>query len=736
MRLHSRALALTIGATCCVIGGCPPETGEPTPGTDTEISDARRLEILDEVDALIAAIDDDDFGVQNRKIVAQLLALPEITEAETDETGAIWARFTDGRLLGVHNDPDEDPLPPVTDEDLAKLGLTAKPVYAEPIPKADLAAKNIPTARVQIISGLHKSRRSAVPVVTQLFLAGGYELVPDGPKPSIEQWKNLGAAGFYLFEGHGTCFRNSAGQLEFAFLSDIPVNLDNELKLKQDLLDGAVFPVVNSRGHHKYALTRVFFDKYVQFSNESVVWFNSCCGGSTIARAFRDTCFAKGAGIYIGWDHTAKNIDVEASIYYVVIHTLGLNIDVTFTTSQGTIQFTPPPPTPPRRPFSFLTAFGPKAPNKPNQFPFTLTSGGRPYNESIGAACDADIGCTQVQSNLVAFGNSTLDPARTDFILAPSIQRMELDERTKTLTLYGLFDVDGSNRKVIAGGQEFTNAEWGEEQIVIRDFPTAAGGLVYVAHTSSTSSAEIRSNPRWLTKISEVNFTITTYMCTHPQPGEKHCGDDAIESCNRFDKHEFKNLTFRTDLGYGRDAPFDEPIFQGGHQNLMYATPAGASYSYSAGGTDNDSLNLRRSLESNGGIAHYAMPETAFVGIDSGVRENEFTCYFGVTTDASGARHAFFEPSVWIPDNLKFINSYPCADPPIDDQVSGVVDVGCNSCVIGDPSNTTRGNWDLPLNGGAGWGSVSGTVELGFDRIEYSASDPTITDWPDSQAPQ
>gem|GEM_PF-7010092 len=722
-------------------GDCPSDTNmmpgpvgsdTPDPLAEGGLSSARRIEILDEISRFMDGLGRNQMpGQQNQAIVDFLNALPDVQSAESDPTGAIWGRFSDGRLFGVYNEWDRNPLPPVTQEDLIANGFTKEPQRGEENEKRHTAARNIPGWSAQLITGLPEGSFTSVTVLERMFTNGGWILGTDGPRPSVEDFKLLGGAGFYYFEGHGTLFKNDEGAKEFGFVTAIPVNLNNDLQFSQELLDGSVYPIASSDGApSSYVITAQFIQNHVLFSDESVVWFNACCSASEPAQKFIDACFAKDAGIYIGWDASVQMGDAFAAAYQAVNVGLGLNATVNI----GGNTFLPQPPSPKQRPFSIQSAFNSVAPKKPNGPPFTNLTGtaGMGYGESVGVSCTSD-SCDEVPSKLTFLYNDSLPSERRAVGLSPSIRMLDIDEKEKRLTIYGEFDNDGFNRKVVVGGQTFLDAEWGTDKIVLNDFPEDLYGDVRVIYRSLFGDERQFSNRRWLTRISNVKISITEYEC-QSAGGGFYCGDPVERGCNRYETNTFSNMSFRADMGMGRDVAWREPRYQNGGQYPSYLMGSNASHTWSVGGQDRKPFNALEIWSDNSGSTSFVIPDLIFQGIDSGVGENEFSCYWGIYDADPDDLEMIIEPSAWVPDGLEIRIGSDCNGQ--EEYVSGVIDLGGNSVVYGDPGNTVSGNWRLPLNGGAGWSAINETYDDGDDMYEYSVSKPTIQAWPDANEPQ
>ena len=651
----------------------PVGSDTPDPLAENGLSSSRRSEILDEIRAFMDGLDRSQLpGMQNQAIVDYLLTLSDVQSAESDPTGAIWGRLSDGRLFGVYNEWDRNPLPPVTEDDLIANGFTKAPQRGEDRGKHDAVARNIPGWIAQIVTGLPANKHSATNVLERMFADGGWIIGTSGPRPGVEELKSLGLAGFYFFEGHGTLFKNGDGELEFGFVTAIPVNLNNDLLFAQELLNGSVYPIASSDGDpSSYVITAKFITDHILFSEESVVWFNSCCSASGPAQKFIDACFAKQAGVFVGWDASVQVSDAEAAIYQAVNVGLGLNALVKL----GGYDFLPPIPDPPQRPFSIQTAFIDDAPKKPNTPLFTEITGtaGKGYGVSVGEACTSD-SCEEVASNLRFVYNPDMPFARRTVLLAPSIIRMAINEREKRLTIFGEFDNDGFNRKVVAGGQTFLDAEWGTNEIAINDFPEDLYGEVRVIHRSLFGEERQRSNPRWLTKISNVEISITRRECTNPDNGGFYCTNPVQLSCNRFESNTYSDLSFRADVGMRRDGPWKEPVYQGGGPYPSFPMSTGPSHTWSVGGQDQDAFNALRIWTENSGSTMFVRPESIFSGVGSGVGENEFSCYWGVYSGDPENLLMILEPTSWVPDGLEIRIGIDCNGQ--DEYVSGVLDLG------------------------------------------------------------
>lgn len=304
---------------------------------DLEISDDRRLEILDAIGRKIESLPGTNDVVESRELASFVSSHAEFIGVGVVKDTSVWARFRDGRLLFIINNR-----PPATDEELEqveRLISTASTAGASSSGEAALASAAVslsrpaPHAITRAVrpTGLPESRNAVLfqatgvglsaPAFARLapaFRARGYQ-VQGGEAGLFELMavKELGDdIGVFYIDTHGVSVE---GVIPFALLTSTPVDSENHGRLRDNFARGEVAYVVTGPKIRPkrpgivvtpkplYCVLPPFVPAYWKFGRNSLVYVDVCDSASPDAATFIERCAEAGASVYMGWTDTVDD---------------------------------------------------------------------------------------------------------------------------------------------------------------------------------------------------------------------------------------------------------------------------------------------------------------------------------------------------------------------------------------------------------------------------------------------
>ena len=373
-----------------------------------------------------------------QSIAAFMAARPEYEAAGVDEeTISAWGRFKDGTLHVVVNNLEAPDAP-------ATAGI-----------RPDVPMKSgaeLPSAtNARLLQPFGSAFVGQAPVNEMgFYLKAKNWTVRSGrdAESYIGALKTVAGDGFFYFNTHGTRIDiNDPGEPSgkiYAIWSDTLVEPLFDVFFAADLAARRLVhmtarnfrvirvpgvPIRNARDT-RYGITYRFVDKYMSFTNESVIMMNACSSSSDVA--FINAFLRKGAGVYLGWSKKLHFAPAFASGPYFVDRMLGANLH-------------PDKESPPQRAFPYdltLSDMGKK---------------GLDVDRVSGAKLDATSKVT----------------LKYPPIFAPSIRYARVNEYDEQLVLTGEFGED--KPKVTVGGAELPPKSWSATQIVA-NLPQAGPG--------------------------------------------------------------------------------------------------------------------------------------------------------------------------------------------------------------------------------------------------------------------
>ncbi|MCW3050957.1 MAG: hypothetical protein JWN14_127 [Chthonomonadales bacterium] len=367
------------------------------------ITDAQRMAVLDAVQQKFPTLDGDPPAIR-QAVKNFLVGLPHIEAADVDEdSGCVWARFTDHIPLIVVNN--------------------RKPSTTATVKSSATRAVELPAnAQIRILNALGTSFVSSATTVRVWLTANGYSSVSSDA--SLDALRTVSGDGVFYLDAHG-----GVGQLidhtrSFAIWTATRATIDQykALQASQDI--NAANPRVvlmyathNGTAEWHFGITHAFVGSYMSFGANSLVYFNTCLSNGSIAQLFQDTCLAKGASVYAGWTRSVKDPDANKAAQFLFDRLAGVN--------QPSVV---PTETPPQRAFNWQAV----------------------YADMQSRGYDTSTDKSPGDCKLIFTPNP--NEGKGDFsLLAPSISSLLITNYQTQLHLFGIFGSKAG--KVTIGGQ-------------------------------------------------------------------------------------------------------------------------------------------------------------------------------------------------------------------------------------------------------------------------------------------
>ena len=346
-----------------------------------------------------------------------MAARPEYDTTGVDlETFSVWGRFKDGTFHVVADNRKAAP---------GTANVVQSDAIAHAADKVDLPA----VAKARLLHSFGTNFEGQEPIdQMRSYLQGKGWSVRSGAEgeAGVGTLKGISGDGFFYLNTHGGRF-DSLDPSEperkiVAIQSSTLVDSDYERLFDADLKavnlvhftarngdKASILGISYADFDTRYAITYRFVDKYMSFTQESVVFINACF--SSRNDSFVKSFLRKGAGVFLGWSGVVDANVAYKSAPYFVDRMLGSN------------QYADKE-TPPQRAFSY------------NLVLTDMAKKGLDAGNASGAS-------------LQSYPNSTLaNPP----IFAPSIRYVNVDESQGLLYLVGEFGT--GTPKVTVGGKE------------------------------------------------------------------------------------------------------------------------------------------------------------------------------------------------------------------------------------------------------------------------------------------
>jgi hypothetical protein len=530
----------------------------------TELNFEERTIAFNAVDSIQAAL----HGLSPDSVASILFAFmngrSEFSEVGREGT-SVWARFVDGPIFAVANNRFPDDTVNVSDETEMVLPTTAIPKgFVVPkrlnqLEKQERKAKSNAVPQIStyempesvdayVINTLGSPCfTSAVAKVRNLLGANGYSVATtEGTVPDL--LTEIQNAGVFYIDAHGVGFLDTVGFHDGAvWTSTIPSHAGDSLfaglLATEELIYLSAYDLDSNgvcREHTRYAFTSKFVQNYMTFSENSLVFMNTCLlagglnnQGFELANAF----MAAGASVYTGWSEKITASISDKAGEFLIDRMLGANAS-TLT----------PIESPKQRPFDIT------------QLKTDMHNRGFDVRPSNGA----ELTISKLQGSFE--------------LLAPSLRFVEVINYTDTLFLTGYFGSDpGPKGHVYVDGVEQTIYKW-EPQYIWASIPQSGVG-------SSGPVTVIRDGDAQLTPLTQrksnpVNLTDWYGTFTYTENNADSLrGKIEVHAHIRADVHAFREAPHTT------PAPNQFIVF-GGVKDSDGSASASGTFIYPVPGSD------------------------------------------------------------------------------------------------------------------------------------------------------
>lgn len=387
----------------------------------------------------------------------QMLANPAYKSVGVDpESHTVWGVFADGRIHMVANNYK----PEKTGSGAASFAA-GRAVYLPQSKKA----------RLMHSFGTNFVGQEPVDAAKGWLSANGYDIVPNAEgDASLDVLRNINGLGFFYINTHGGRVKLTNAEMDTYGIQSSTVSswsLDDTTAIKDDLQNGRLAYMTARNGDTflkffddwdtRYAVTPAFVDKYWSFAKNSVVWINACYSGYAESAngvgGFVFACHKKGAGVYFGWNQLLGSDRAFHSIKYFTDRLLGAN------------EFEPESPK--QRPFDWQEVVA------------DMHKKGYDLDATTGA-------------QLIPFANMA---DKSPEILAPTIERMLVDERQDRLILLGGFGDKEGTAKI--EGTPADVLSWTNERIELKLEQDGAGSTGGVQVEVDGHKSNVRNLTTW-----------------------------------------------------------------------------------------------------------------------------------------------------------------------------------------------------------------------------------------------
>jgi len=283
-----------------------------------KLSIPERLAALEELGVKFDSLAGKERSADNQAMLSWLRGRPEYAASGISKSGSVWARFRDGRVVGLLWSQDAKGRR-LRGSGGGAIGLGgAPPGYSQ----SDAKGKFMMPASGQVRILTHRAMEDndfdkqylPPPQLLKWLEAAGYKATRGDA--SLEVLKAMSGDGVFLIDTHGGHWPLYVGQEEEINLATSTRPAHKHEALYEDDLDKCrlVYSFIHGTGKRPwYAVTSGFVRKYVSFADHAVVFANGCNTAGCVPRededaevtgpnnTMRDACFDKGASVYIGW---------------------------------------------------------------------------------------------------------------------------------------------------------------------------------------------------------------------------------------------------------------------------------------------------------------------------------------------------------------------------------------------------------------------------------------------------
>lgn len=457
-RLFCFLSVLAVLWACGTDDNVVPPSGSRMPGAP--VTDEERLSVLEECRVKLEGLSNARKLEDKFQLLAWLLQKPVFQSAGfLPETNTVYAVFTDGRVvLFVDTPKTNDPpgggrLHTDTDDD----SRTEKSGRMQELPKGN---------KVSLFNGMGKYFGDNTLAIEKIFNASKTKYHVERKVASVANLKSVSGDGvFYLYtHGGAGAIPNPPPKKDSTYVMSLwttdAVTGANEKLFKTELDEKKLAYMFSTFDTDKpvshYGITGEFVKAYMTFAENSIIYVDACNSNRTIATgvAFTNLVMDKAVNkmaTYIGWTFETNEYMATQASQFIFDRLLGAN-----TTGSGSTSI--PKEDPVQRPFDLDRIF-----SDLRRRGFDICANGATLKHNTRA--------------------------NDEILLTPNIEKMEIDEYTSTLIIYGNF---GSERgKVTVGGKEITSvSDWTPTTIICTIPETgdgSAGEVIVSVHDNPSN---------------------------------------------------------------------------------------------------------------------------------------------------------------------------------------------------------------------------------------------------------
>ena len=423
-RLYCFFFVLAALCACNSDDNVLPPLDHNLPGTP--IADEQRLSILEECRGKLEELGNARKLEDKLHLLAWLLQKPGFQSAGfLPESNAVYAVFTDGRIVLFVDTPKTDEVPgggrksTGTDDD-SRVKSSAR---MQELPKAN---------KVSLFNGMGKYFGDNTLAIEKIFKASKTKYTVERKVASIENLKSATGDGvFYLYtHGGAGAIPNPPPKKDSTYVMSLwttdAVTKVSEGAFKRELDEKKLAYMFSTFDSDKpvahYGITGEFINAYMSFAENSIIYVDACNSNRTLATgvAFTNLVMDKAVNkraTYIGWTFETNEYMATQASQFIFDRMLGAN-----TAGSGSTSI--PKEDPLQRPFDLDRIFSDL---KRRGFDVCANGATLMYNSR----------------------------ASDEIVVTPNIERMEVYEHSNILSIYGNF---GSEKgKVTIGGKEITS---------------------------------------------------------------------------------------------------------------------------------------------------------------------------------------------------------------------------------------------------------------------------------------
>jgi hypothetical protein len=456
-----------------------PSAGGTTGGGS--FTTAQRLAALDAINQTYQTVADQDIQTQDQTLLTFIKSRREFEASGISESGGVWARFTDGRMLCICNNRPSTAAP-----------LTKKPTTrAVEVPDAGSGVR-------LMVDGADLSSDTVNKLATAF--TGLYKgTARDATLDNLRQCKDVSV--FYLDTHSGSVFTRDGTKVTALETSttvgdtstsgpDLATDFENNavgFMMAPGIFNPAHGNVQKVLTNH-YFITPQFVLTRMSFVPHSMVFINACQSANANSIDVQNAAFHQGAGGFIGWTKEVDDGDAQQTALYLFDRLLGERPNINLATQES----------PPQRPFDLDRVYGEmKTRSRGNKGYALAESQASVLYSFINSGLEPK---SDGNTSRLIFAKNITSGAGSGIMLTPSIQYVNVDEQKRELHISGDFGSDpGTDGSVTVGGSPMTikSGGWTQSEVVVQDLPVSgagsAGDVVVSVHQYKSNAVPLTS---------------------------------------------------------------------------------------------------------------------------------------------------------------------------------------------------------------------------------------------------